>query len=234
MGDIYLQTQLVTDRRLITEIMHSAELNNKQTDKHCASSIPNAKVIAHAISNWFDYTTTGIMLTSAKDSLTRQQFKKCTVACCFCLNTKRRYFLILQLWNTCFTCTWDCFVDRVLIVIDIQLVWLQSTWTCSLARYFQRPLNIFCEFIPQVVFLFCMFGYLIILIFYKWIHYDSSIAAPSLLIGQFLLFYCHFIDPRHRKSQLKLGNDDIVLYQSRIILWYFVSILIWIWEFFSS
>jgi len=53
-------------------------------------------------------------------------------------------------------------------------------------RYFTNRLNILTEFIPQMVFLLSIFGYLIILIFYKWIAYDATIAtcAPSLLIGQ--------------------------------------------------
>ncbi|CAE1280311.1 ATPeV0A [Acanthosepion pharaonis] len=57
-------------------------------------------------------------------------------------------------------------------------------------RYFQKPLNIICEFIPQMIFLSAMFGYLVILIFVKWTHYDSTTAgvAPSLLIGLINMF----------------------------------------------
>lgn len=57
-------------------------------------------------------------------------------------------------------------------------------------RYFKKPLNILCEFIPQIIFLTSMFGYLVILIFVKWTHYDSTTAgvAPSLLIGLINMF----------------------------------------------
>ncbi|XP_064595376.1 V-type proton ATPase 116 kDa subunit a 1-like isoform X2 [Liolophura sinensis] len=57
-------------------------------------------------------------------------------------------------------------------------------------RYFQRKIDIFCKFIPELIFLFCMFGYLIILIFYKWVHFDVTRAhqAPSLLIGLINMF----------------------------------------------
>lgn len=57
-------------------------------------------------------------------------------------------------------------------------------------RFFQRPINIYCEFIPQVIFLCSLFGYLIILVFHKWVWYgasgdDDSLypgCAPSILI----------------------------------------------------
>lgn len=56
--------------------------------------------------------------------------------------------------------------------------------------YFGRTLNILCEFIPQVLFLTAIFGYLDALIFYKWIAYDYSQAyvAPALLIQLINMF----------------------------------------------
>ncbi|VDK89104.1 unnamed protein product [Dibothriocephalus latus] len=56
-------------------------------------------------------------------------------------------------------------------------------------RFFNDPLAIYCEFIPQVLFLSCIFGYLSITIIYKWIAFDSTQAsvAPSLLISTFFL-----------------------------------------------
>ncbi|CAG0914205.1 unnamed protein product [Notodromas monacha] len=50
--------------------------------------------------------------------------------------------------------------------------------------YFKRPLNIYCEFIPQILFLLSLFGYLVILVFFKWVWYSADTAgcAPSILI----------------------------------------------------
>ena len=54
-------------------------------------------------------------------------------------------------------------------------------------RYFRHHYSIFVEFLPQILFLACIFFYLIILIFYKWIHFEGKDAttAPSLLIREF-------------------------------------------------
>jgi len=59
-------------------------------------------------------------------------------------------------------------------------------------KYFQKPANIFTEFIPQLLFLLCLFGYLALLMFVKWTKYYankipeefalSERCAPSILI----------------------------------------------------
>lgn len=50
-------------------------------------------------------------------------------------------------------------------------------------------MNIYCEFIPQIIFLTCLFGYLVLLVFHKWVWYGaggadsvSPYCAPSILI----------------------------------------------------
>ena len=50
-------------------------------------------------------------------------------------------------------------------------------------RYFKNPVNFFCEFIPQMLFLMSIFGYLCIMIFIKWFKYTAwtSWSAPSLI-----------------------------------------------------
>ncbi|XP_041371566.1 V-type proton ATPase 116 kDa subunit a1-like [Gigantopelta aegis] len=68
-------------------------------------------------------------------------------------------------------------------------------------RYFKKPLNIFCEFVPQMIFLFCMFGYLVILVFKKWLTFFTK-PAPSLLIGTINMFLFQY--PEENSDEPKL------------------------------
>lgn len=50
-------------------------------------------------------------------------------------------------------------------------------------RYFKKNIYILFETIPQLIFLLCLFGYLIILIIYKWCIFwpEGGKHAPGLL-----------------------------------------------------
>ncbi|XP_071943511.1 V-type proton ATPase 116 kDa subunit a 1-like isoform X2 [Antedon mediterranea] len=56
--------------------------------------------------------------------------------------------------------------------------------------YFRKFINIWCEFIPQFIFLTFIFGYMCFLIIFKWFKYDgdSSAQAPSLIITMINMF----------------------------------------------
>lgn len=63
-------------------------------------------------------------------------------------------------------------------------------------RFFAKQLNVLCEFIPQVIFLLSIFGYMNLLIFIKWMKYDwtSSAVAPSILINMINMFLMKYPD----------------------------------------
>ncbi|XP_071108345.1 V-type proton ATPase 116 kDa subunit a1-like isoform X13 [Haliotis cracherodii] len=56
--------------------------------------------------------------------------------------------------------------------------------------HFRSVLNILVEFIPEVIFLLSLFGYLVSLVYFKWITFDVSQAscAPALLIQYINMF----------------------------------------------
>lgn len=51
-------------------------------------------------------------------------------------------------------------------------------------RHFKKTHNIYLVFIPELLFMMCIFGYLVFMIFFKWLAYsaEDSTAAPSILI----------------------------------------------------
>jgi V-type H+-transporting ATPase subunit a len=56
--------------------------------------------------------------------------------------------------------------------------------------HFREYIDIFVKFIPELLFLGCLFGYLVAIIFYKWIMFDASKSscAPALLIHYINMF----------------------------------------------
>merc|ERR1712079_342879 len=79
-------------------------------------------------------------------------------------------------------------VSIIIGVIHMMFGLLISFWN---NKFFSKALNITCEFIPQVLFLSCMFGYMELLMFHKWASYtaggfDGDVTttercAPSIL-----------------------------------------------------
>ncbi|XP_014842986.1 PREDICTED: V-type proton ATPase 116 kDa subunit a isoform 2 [Poecilia mexicana] len=51
-------------------------------------------------------------------------------------------------------------------------------------RYFRKRYNLYLVFLPELLFLLCLFGYLVFMIFYKWLVFTAkdSKKAPSILI----------------------------------------------------
>ncbi|XP_004859387.1 V-type proton ATPase 116 kDa subunit a isoform X6 [Heterocephalus glaber] len=75
--------------------------------------------------------------------------------------------------------------------------------------YFKKPLNIYFGFIPEIIFMSSLFGYLVILIFYKWTAYSArtSETAPSLLIHFINMFL--FSYPESGSAMLYSGQKGI-------------------------
>ncbi|XP_012977719.1 V-type proton ATPase 116 kDa subunit a isoform X1 [Mesocricetus auratus] len=56
--------------------------------------------------------------------------------------------------------------------------------------YFRRTLNIILQFVPEMIFMLSLFGYLVFMIIFKWCRYDAhtSQKAPSILIHFISMF----------------------------------------------
>lgn len=76
-------------------------------------------------------------------------------------------------------------LSMVFFVIVLSLIYFYSL------RNNKDNLSIWCLLLPQILFLSCIFLYLVILIFFKWVAYTAETAssAPSLLIGKFSNFF---------------------------------------------
>ncbi|NXY82413.1 VPP3 ATPase, partial [Alcedo cyanopectus] len=72
--------------------------------------------------------------------------------------------------------------------------------------HFKQWHRLVLELLPELIFLLCLFGYLVFLIFYKWIKFTAaeSLVAPSILI--------HFIDMFLFTS----NADNLPLYQGQV------------------
>lgn len=64
-------------------------------------------------------------------------------------------------------------------------------------KFFNTPIDILTEFIPRVIWLVAIFGYMVLMIFYKWIAYywANSGCAPSILIMLINMFLYKYPDP---------------------------------------
>jgi V-type H+-transporting ATPase subunit a len=55
--------------------------------------------------------------------------------------------------------------------------------------HFHSKINIFCEFLPQILFLLCIFGYMCFLIFFKWATVWTS--TPPFLLNVMIQMFLH-------------------------------------------
>ncbi|XP_054725479.1 V-type proton ATPase 116 kDa subunit a1-like isoform X1 [Anastrepha obliqua] len=82
--------------------------------------------------------------------------------------------------------------------------------------YFKKKAYILLEFIPQVLFLILLFGYMSFMMFYKWVQYsattdyepDSAGCAPSVLI--------YFINMILFKASPQLSGCDMYMFDSQV------------------
>merc|ERR1712212_1059630 len=89
------------------------------------------------------------------------------------------------------------------------------------SKYFNKKINIVCEFIPQVLFLSCLFGYMSLMMFHKWTAFvaggfdkdplTTERCAPSILITfiNMVLFKDNEPDSPECEAYMYMGQSGI-------------------------
>ncbi|XP_075458617.1 V-type proton ATPase 116 kDa subunit a 4-like isoform X1 [Ascaphus truei] len=79
--------------------------------------------------------------------------------------------------------------------------------------YFKNPLNIILQFIPEMIFILSLFGYLVFMIIFKWCVYDvhTSKKAPSILIHFINMFLFNYKDKKNAPLYTHQREVQIVL-----------------------
>jgi V-type H+-transporting ATPase subunit a len=75
--------------------------------------------------------------------------------------------------------------------------------------HFKKPLNIYAEFIPQMLFMQSIFGYLVVCIIYKWsIDWSTSATSPPGLLNMLIYMFLSpgTVDP---DTQLYAGQSFV-------------------------
>ena len=67
------------------------------------------------------------------------------------------------------------------------------------------PILFFCEFIPQLLFLSCSFGYMVLCIMLKWSKDWSAIAKPPMIINTFINFVSQVDTPLFDNAEKQLN-----------------------------
>jgi len=113
----------------------------------------------------------------------------------------------------------NAFKMKVSIILGVIHMTFGVLLSYGNATYFKRPLNVMAEFIPQIIFLVCMFGYLTLLMWMKWTMYsadainlvDSERCAPSILITfiNMVLFKTNEFEPECETAYMYAGQKWI-------------------------
>ena len=73
---------------------------------------------------------------------------------------------------------------KLSVIIGIIQMCCGLLFKCANTVFFRKPLDFFFEFIPQLVFMLALFGYMVIMIFIKWAtewNYNFDNEAPNLI-----------------------------------------------------
>jgi V-type H+-transporting ATPase subunit a len=82
------------------------------------------------------------------------------------------------------------------------------------AIHFKKYINIYAEFVPQMIFLLSLFGYMDFLIFYKWSQDWTGREAPFILNVMIDMF----LKPTTMSDKDKLFDGQVIVLVSEIVI----------------
>jgi len=93
----------------------------------------------------------------------------------------------------------NSFKKKISVIFGISQMLLGVFLSICNHIYFRKVANIICEFIPQLLFLLSIFGYLCAIIFAKWIRFENIPShyscSPNFLIDFINMFMMKYPDP---------------------------------------
>ncbi|CAG0924869.1 unnamed protein product, partial [Notodromas monacha] len=113
----------------------------------------------------------------------------------------------------------NSFKMKTAVVLGVMQMLFGVVLSLTNHTYYRKPLNIWAEFVPQLLFMLCMFGYLVVLVFLKWVKYDvsDSSCAPSILIT--------FINMVLFKAPAKIENCESTMFPGQVELQMFLLLV---------
>ncbi|XP_043564909.1 V-type proton ATPase 116 kDa subunit a-like isoform X2 [Chiloscyllium plagiosum] len=111
-----------------------------------------------------------------------------------------RYLILLMsifsiytgfIYNDCFSKSFNIFGSSW----HVRAMFRNGSW-----KYFNNKINIILQFVPEMIFILSLFGYLVFMVIFKWCfyHVKNSQIAPSILIHFINMFLFSYNDPSNQ------------------------------------
>ncbi|RUS74587.1 hypothetical protein EGW08_017647 [Elysia chlorotica] len=82
--------------------------------------------------------------------------------------------------------------------------------------HFKHYFDIIVEFVPELLFLGCLFGYLVSMVFYKWLMFDAESCPPALLIHYINMFMFKYVpEPKPTPTDPNPCDPQYVFYSGQ-------------------
>jgi len=81
---------------------------------------------------------------------------------------------------------YNSFKMKLSIVLGVSQMCLCIMLSLFNGLYFRNKLDVYCEFVPQILFMLSLFGFMVFLIFLKWMIPGQEAMLLNVMINMFL------------------------------------------------